>query len=217
MRDDWRALPQLTICAGLRYTYFSPFAEKADRLSTLDYVPSVSDLPLPVQPNGIGPLSGAKYSAPMVAPERNNFSPHLGFAWQPVNNTVVRGGYGIHYTVGQYSSFIQYLAYQPPFANVQANGNQILTLDFGNGPAYVLLNTLRGTFSNSMAGEGNYAINPKYRLPYIQLWYADVVQQLPLRIILDASYVGSKGTRLDTITAPGSLNGGHAFRFCFRL
>ncbi len=131
-----------------------------------------------------------------------------GFAWEPFNNTLARGGYGIHYTVGQYSSFIQYLAYQPPFANVQANGNQIVKIDFGKGPVYLLLNALKSTFSNSMAGVGNYAINPHYRLPYIQIWYANVQQTLPLQIVLDASYIGSKGTRLDTVTAPGFLNTG---------
>ncbi|MEI9979662.1 MAG: hypothetical protein WDN23_11825 [Edaphobacter sp.] len=54
----------------------------------------------------------------MINPERNNVSPHIGLAWQPLHNTVVRGGYGIYYTTSQYTSFVQGLAYQPPFANV---------------------------------------------------------------------------------------------------
>ena len=36
-QDDWRALPSLTILAGLRYEYFSPYPETNNRLSTLDY------------------------------------------------------------------------------------------------------------------------------------------------------------------------------------
>ena len=58
VRDDWRVLPDLTLLGGLEYNYFSPFAEKYDRLSTLDYVPG-GGLPGPVQPYGIGPASGA--------------------------------------------------------------------------------------------------------------------------------------------------------------
>ena len=35
-QDDWRALSSLTVLAGLRYEYFSPYSEKDDRLATLD-------------------------------------------------------------------------------------------------------------------------------------------------------------------------------------
>jgi hypothetical protein len=35
---------------------------------------------------------------------------------------------------------------------------------------------------------------------------ADVEQTLPLQIVIDASYTGAKGTRLDTITASGLFN-----------
>jgi hypothetical protein len=36
-RDDWRIRRDLTICAGLRYDYFSPFVERNNHLSTLDH------------------------------------------------------------------------------------------------------------------------------------------------------------------------------------
>jgi trimeric autotransporter adhesin len=205
VRDDWRVTPTFTLLAGLRYNYFSPYAEKYDRLSTLDYVPGAG-VPLPVQPNGIGPVSGAKYPRTLIYPERNNFSPHLGFAWQGSSSTAIRAGYGIYYTVGQYGSFIQSLAYQPPFANTLALGNTLLKFQEDDQPPfYAPLYTLADAF-NVQAGDGNYAINRHYRLPYIQFWSASVEQTLPLQIVIDASYTGAKGTRLDTITAPGLFN-----------
>lgn len=33
-QDDWRARSDLTINAGLRYEYFSPYSEKYDHLAT---------------------------------------------------------------------------------------------------------------------------------------------------------------------------------------
>jgi hypothetical protein len=36
-RDDWRIRRDLTICASLRYDYFSPFVERNNHLSTLDH------------------------------------------------------------------------------------------------------------------------------------------------------------------------------------
>jgi len=205
VRDDWRALPNLTLFAGLRYNSYSPFAEKYDRLATLDYTPT-SPYPVQVFPYGTGYNSGEKYPRTLVEPERNNFSPHVGFAWQPRMNTVVRGGYGIYYTVGQYGSFIQNLGYQPPFANVQANGNGIYEYSNNGGPPeYAVFTSTENAFVNQ-GGDGNYAINRNYRLPYIQVWFADVERVLPLQIVVDATYTGSKGTRLDAITAPGSFN-----------
>jgi trimeric autotransporter adhesin len=195
IRDDWRIFPNLTICAGLRYDYFSPFVEKYNRLSTLDYNSDFSEVQ-PVQPNGIGPVSGTAYPRSLIHPDRNNFSPHLGIAWQANRHTAIRAAYGINYTVAQYGSFIQNLAYQPPFANVQINGNV---------PNFATPYSLQFGFGNG-ADDGNYAINKNYRLPYIQVWYLDVQQELPLDIVLDVGYTGSKGTRLDVISAPGFIN-----------
>jgi trimeric autotransporter adhesin len=200
VRDDWRVLPNLTVNLGLRYDYFSPFVEKNNQLSTLDYNSNFTDI-APVQPNGIGPVSGARYPRSLVEPDRNNFSPHLGFAWRVSKDTVVRSGYGMNYGVGQYGTFVQNLAYQPPFADVQANGNV---------PHFFTAFTLQYGFG-SMADIGNYAINRNYRLPYIQTWYFETQQTLPFNMFLDVGYTGSKGTHLDVISAPGFINNGLPF------
>ncbi|AXC09578.1 hypothetical protein ACPOL_0193 [Acidisarcina polymorpha] len=193
VQDDWRALPNLTILAGLRYEYFSPYSEKDDRLATLDYNSAFTEVQR-VLPNGIGPISGQRYPHSLIYPERNNFSPRLGLAWRPFRDTVVRAGYGINYTVAQYGNFIQDLAYQPPFANVQTN-------EVTSGAAISLANG----FSGSQAA-ANYAVNKNYRLPYVQVWNLDIQRSLPLAIVLNVGYNGAKGTRLDVLSAPGIYN-----------
>jgi trimeric autotransporter adhesin len=195
VRDDWRILPDLTLVAGLRYDYFSPYIEADNRLSTLDYNSDFSVV-APVLPGQIGSVSGIKYPRSLIRPDRNNFSPHLGLAWSISKHTVLRAAYGINYTVAQYGSFIQDLAYQPPFANVQINGNL---------PHVFTAFTLQNAFGNQ-TDFGNYAVNPNYRLPYVQVWYLDIQRELPHGIVLDAGYTGSKGSNLDIISAPGPLN-----------
>jgi hypothetical protein len=195
IRDDWKALPNLTILAGLRYDYYSPYVELHNRLSTLDYNADFSDI-APVQPGDVGPISGKSYPRSLIQPDRSNVSPHIGLAWQAGKATAVRSGYGIYYTVAQYGTFIQKLAYQPPFAHVEINGNI---------PHIFTLFTLQAPFGNS-ADFGNYAINQNYRLPYVQVWYLDLQQALPLDLILDVGYAGAKGTRLDIVSAPGPIN-----------
>jgi trimeric autotransporter adhesin len=195
IRDDWQVLPNLTLLAGLRYDYYAPFTETTNRLSTLDYASDFSNVE-PVQPNGLGPLSGEIYPRSLIRPDRKNFSPHFGFAFREGKNTTVRSGYGINYTEAQYATFIQNLAYQPPFAHVEANVNIVDFLDIA---------TLKYGFGN-LADSGNYAIRRNYRVPYTQSWYIDVQQSLPLDLVLDVGYAGAKGTRLDIISAPGYFN-----------
>jgi hypothetical protein len=139
---------------------------------------------------GIGKYTG-KYPRDLVYPERNNFSPRIGIAVRAAKDTVVRAGYGINYAVGQYAKFIQEFAFQPPYADVQTNettaGAQI---SLANG-------------FPSPQEEGNYAVNKHYRLPYVQVWNINLQRRLPLGIVLNVGYNGSKGTRLDIVDAPG--------------
>ena len=46
--------------------------------------------------------------------------------------------------------------------------------------------------STVQAGDGNYAINRHYRVPYIQFWSADVEQTLPLQIVIGRQLHGSE-------------------------
>jgi hypothetical protein len=50
---------------------------------------------------------------------------------------------------------------------------------------------------------GNYSVNKNYRLPYVQAWNLDVQRTLPMNIVLNVGYNGTKGTRLDIVDAPG--------------
>ena len=188
-QDSWQALPNFTVLAGLRYEYFSPYSEKYDRLVNLDAGNDFTTV-FPVQPNQVGPFSG-KYPRTLIDPERNDFSPRLGIAWRAIKDTVVRAGYGINFANGQYAKFVQDFAFQPPFADVQTN-------EFTNGADITLANGFSGAQQ-----PGNYAVKKTYRLPYVQVWNLDIQHTFPLGIVLNVGYNGSKGTRLDVVSAPG--------------
>jgi trimeric autotransporter adhesin len=189
IQDDFRVLPNLTILAGLRYEYFSPYSETNDRLVNLDPNSDFSEV-TPVYPNGVGPVSG-KYPRSLIEPYWTAFSPRIGFALRPMKNTVVRGGFGINFTTGQYANFIQDLAYQPPFANVQTNQvTQLTVISLENGfPAPQTV--------------GNFGVYKNYTLPYVEVWNMDIQRTLLLGIVLNVGYNGAKGTHLDITSAPG--------------
>lgn len=189
-QDDYRVRSNLTLMYGIRYEYFSPYSEKYDDMSVLDHNDGFTAVSA-VLPNGTGTYSGAKYPHSLLYPFRLGFAPRVGFAFRPIKDTVIRGGYGINYTNGQYSTILKSLLYQSPFAKVQTN--------LATSGADI---TLARGFTNENT-IGNYSINPHYKLPYVQVWNLDVQRTLPMGIMLNIGYNGAKGTHLDITTAPG--------------
>jgi hypothetical protein len=189
-QDDFRAFSNLTLSYGLRYEYFSPYAEKFDHLAELATNAGFTQVGA-VYPECSGTFCGT-VPRTLVYPFRTAFAPRLGLALRLPKSTVVRAGYGINYTNGQYSSFATIFAQQPPFANVQTN-------EVTAGAAISLAN---GFQTPEASQPPNYAIDPHYFLPYVQVWNLDVQKTMPWGIVLNVGYNGSKGTHLDVTSAP---------------
>ena len=64
---------------------------------------------------GTGPFTGAFPSALLNA-DVNNIAPRVGVAWRVKPGTILRGGYGISYNAGSYSTIARQMVGQPPFA-----------------------------------------------------------------------------------------------------
>lgn len=188
VQDDWRVRSNLSLNLGVRYEYNSPYTEANNRIANLDVGPNFT-FATPVQPGQIG-LAFGTYPTSLVEPDRNNFAPRLGLAWRPMKQTVVRLGYGINYNLAQYGAIIQNFAFQPPFATTETNS--ALT------PATSNLTLVNG-FPGAAAGisTNNFAIDPNYRLGYVQVWNLDLQKQLAHGFLLNVGYNGSKGTHLD--------------------
>ena len=199
-QDDWRLLPSLTLNYGLRYEYFSPYVEKNNRLVNLDHNANFTEVTT-VLPGAAGEFSG-RFPRSLVNPDRTLYSPRLGFAWRPkyLKNTVVRGGYGINYNTGQFATFGQSLAFQPPFAVTQTNVLATVT----NQTGCTLSNmTLAKGFGCSTKGiQNNYSVNKDYRLGRVQVWNLDIQRSLPMGVVLNVGYNGSVGGNLDIVRAP---------------
>lgn len=186
-QDDWRLRASLSLLLGLRYEYNGPYTEAKNQIANLDVAPGFTAATA-VLPGQTGPFNGG-FPGSLIRPDRNNFAPRLGLAWKPFKNTVVRTGYGVNYNLAQYGTVIQNFAFQPPFATTATN--TATTSAFLN-----LANAFPpqppGTITN------NFAVDPNYRLPYVQLWNLDIQRDLGGGWLLNVDYNGSKGTRLDT-------------------
>jgi hypothetical protein len=104
----------------------------------------------------------------------------------------------MNFTVGAYGGFastsaLQPMALEPKFVNEQTNvatqpGQYTLANGFPTTPTSATL--------------GNYAVDPHYRLPYVQAYNLDVQKTLPWGIVLNVGYNGSMGSRLDVKSTP---------------
>jgi len=200
--DDWRVKSYLTLNYGVRYEFFAPYTEKYNHLAVVDTNPAggftqVSE----ADAGGIGASSG-KLPDSLVYPFRIGFAPRLGAALRLPKQTVVRAGYGMNYTNGQYASFARTMAHQPPFANEQTNE---AATECGAAATTDCLSLANGFPAPETTG--NYAVDPHYRLPYVQVWNVDIQKTLPWGLVMNAGYNGSRGSRLDITSAPRATAG----------
>jgi hypothetical protein len=199
--DDWRALPSLTLNYGLRYEFFAPYTEKYGRLSVVDTNPAEGFTQLAeFQSGGTAPFAGGALPASLVYPFHLALAPRLGLAWRvpKLKQMVVRAGYGMNFTVGQYGGFasttaLQPMANQPTFVNEQTN-------EAAQPGQFTLANGFPTTPTSATLG--SYAVDPHYRLPYVQAYNLDVQKTLPWGIVLNVGYNGSTGSRLDVKSTP---------------
>jgi hypothetical protein len=195
--DDWRARTNLTLNYGIRYEFFAPYTEKNGHLAFVDTNAAAAfTQAAEVQAGGASSMNGGLPDS-LVHPFRVGFAPRVGMALRLPKQTVLRAGYGINFTNGQYASFATNMAHQPmvnapSFVNEQTNVAATAgTLTLANG--FGAPDTV-----------GNYALDPHYRLPYVQVWNVDMQKTLPWGIVMNAGYNGSKGTHLDIKSAPSA-------------
>lgn len=185
-QNDWRVRANVSLNLGVRYEYNGPYTEANNRIANLDVAPNFAGAAV-VLPGQTGPFNGV-YPVSLVRPDRNNFAPRIGLAWKPIKDTVVRSGYGINYNLAQYGAFVQNFAFQPPFAIAATNVSTVGAPD---------LSLADGFPSTTGSTTNNFAVDPNYRLGYVQIWNVDVQHQFPHGFLMNLDYNGSKGTRLD--------------------
>jgi hypothetical protein len=238
VQDDWRVRPHLTLNLGLRYEYKSLVTEGSNRFSNFDFsngdlmVAGTKAATLWSFNQGINPLTGQYQINPapctsqtcsqqtinlgstsrnrsLQYPDRNNFAPRIGIAWQPFksSHTVLRAGYGVFYDQTFGDVYFQKAA-NPPFVQLQ-EGNSPSVLEgclmggqcnFQPGSGQIIQNALSGIVGSIFPTMSPFQLN--FRNAFIQQWTADVQQQVGQYWLFDLGYIGTRGLGLVQETDP---------------
>jgi outer membrane receptor protein involved in Fe transport len=114
-QDEWRVNKKLVLTFGVRYEYSSP---KLDTHGvTFNVIPGhAQSTVFPNAPSGLVFPGDANAPRGVNFPDKNNWAPRFGFAWDPKGDskTSIRGGFGMFYDILKAEDNFQDNG-QPPF------------------------------------------------------------------------------------------------------
>jgi hypothetical protein len=199
VQDDFHVSNKLTLNLGLRYDYETARTDRFNELSIFN--PSVIN---PIgQQVGLPNLRGGLQYAGVGGipreqgdPDRNNFGPRFGFAYNVTPKTVIRGGYGILYLPNGTEHN----------ASTGQDGFSVTTTQLASTAGFTPVNLLSNPFPNgllqptgssqgliTLLGQSPGGFVRHMPVPYAQQFNLNIQRQLPGGILLEAAYVGSRG------------------------
>ena len=207
VQDNWRATPKLTLNLGFRYDIETP---RTERFNQMTYFNPAAAAPITVP--GLN-LHGAVEFAGLNGNPRTEFDtywgqvgPRIGFAYNLLSHTTVRGGYGIYYDpsdVGVVGNAVAggFLGSDPVTNGVNnVPSSPWLPLEFLRNPFPfgIQQSTAGSQGAATMLGQGlsGIPLRALNQAPSEQAWSLDIQHQLPWSTVLHAAYIGRKGTHL---------------------
>jgi len=189
-QDDWKALPNLSLNLGVRWSYFSPYKTKYEQQSQFD--PAAVD---PVT-GRMGAITHPK--GPIGKRDLNNFQPRLGLAWNFKPKWVYRSSFGIM-TVDSAGTggFDEYAG---AFNILQPTGDprHLFQLQNGPGPIRYVVNS-DGTVPYTGANFGSRNAtwrDPNLHNAYVMNWSSGFQYQPGSTWVVNVQYQGSAGVGL---------------------
>lgn len=177
----------LTINAGLRWEYNSPFVEQNGLEGTLDpttgkikYSKIPAFIPVAFRPYVV---TDSTYSPGILQPNRKGFGPRLGVSYEPRSGTVFRAGGGIFFD-NINTNELQFTRYAAPLYYQQSLSKQFVQ------------NLFPDPTLGSAGLPAPFSVRPNNTMPYTMEWTASVQQDLGHGLILELAYTASATRKL---------------------
>jgi len=192
-QDDWKITPRLTANLGLRYDYATWPMEGRDRMTNLDPTTGLKFTP-----------ANSPFGRGLVKPDKNNFAPRIGLAYQLNQKTVIRAGYGRFFMSFERAGSEDQLALNLPFlvnnlvvassGSTTANNARLATgFNLSLDPSAILNDVTK------VRGVRLRAINPDSVDGTVDQWNLGIQREIGSNVVVTLDYVGTKGTHLSTL------------------
>lgn len=226
LQDDWKISRRLTLNLGLRHELNPQPTEEQNRISSFDFVSG-----RPIAATGeddridddayiffsqadldyMGVASGRSLGFPARALRKtqyNGFAPRFGFAYDLFGKgtTVIRGGYGIFYSLVGGNLSTQSIGSVPFFRGETFTGDPLT-------PTLSFVSAFPATGAPPLAEI--FAFQNDFANSYVQEWSVNIQQQTWGNMVFEVGYVANKGSKLDVqyqanqprIPGPGAIQG----------
>ena len=219
-QDEWKVTPRLTLTLGLRYEYTTP--ETDTKGYTFSIIPGLQSKRFVNAPLGLVFPGDSGAPKGWYFPDRKNFAPRFGFAWDPFGSgqTSLRGGFGMFYdTLNGWMS--DWATDEPPFAGgadfffdpsmvptlPTDPASTILSHPYETGgavdpfPSVIPPPTNVDFFAAGFLprfGPSNNFVNVHLKTPYIYQYNLSVQRQVANGLMAEIGYAGSSSHRLLT-------------------
>ena len=184
VQDSWKPSRTLTVTYGLRWEYnTAPSSPNGTLPFTVNQVSNFATMIL------------APQNTPLWHPQKDNFAPRLGVAWQVRPNLVFRSGAGVFYDLGYSNISDADGAWPYAQQKIITNFSFPLTADQAAPPG----------FSTTLPVAYLAVVDPNHFSPRTYQWSAAVERSLGKADVATISYIGAAGRKLmrqDLYNAP---------------
>lgn len=216
-QDAFRARPDLTINAGLRWEYIQPFFETQNRLNAIDF--GVQSVKFPGSPTGWVFPGDAGLPNTIARTQHDNFSPRLGINWSPSasdglvgkltggpGKSSIRAGSGLFYTAvqdqpafftvgdapfGLYYQSPTQVYFSVPFEDRERDNDPGQRFPFTPPKPGAVID-----WSQYLPIGGSPGVALGNVTPYVIQFNVNAQRELPHSTVLTAAFVGSRGHHL---------------------
>lgn len=216
-QDEWKVKRNLTLSLGIRYEFNSPKKDLQGRSFSL--IPGQQSTRFPGAPLGLVFPGDANTPVGSNFPDKNDWAPRFGIAWDPKGNgkMSVRAGFGVFYDILKGEDNLQFNGQEPFFAASDLYFNPLsgnptapatnLSDPFGtlgqknpfpSTPPPSNLNWAAAGYL-PVAGGGVYFVDPHLRTPYIYQYNVSLERELSRGLTASAAYLGSDSHKLTSL------------------
>lgn len=204
IQDDFRVNNRLTLNMGLRYETESPYTDNHNRLNYFDpnVLSPAANSEFPSLTGGLVFAAVDGHSSEVYRWNKNQFGPRFGFSYNPIRNTVIRGGFGLVYAplvitnsaVG--SAADEGYSSSTGWDTSNDGGLTPFNLLSNPYPQGLVQPTGNSLGAGTLLGQGISVWQHNEKTPQSEQWNFGIEEQLPSSMLAEVAYVGSRGLHL---------------------